>query len=89
MKSKFTKRDLTEMIKKVIKEDQYTRAHRKSIGNELYGAMKDLQSLFNSLNNGIDFREEELDNIIKALEHVKSTAQKFDKGTIPIDKNYR
>jgi hypothetical protein len=69
--------------------EEYSRAHRKSIGNELYGAMTDLKSIFQSLNSGTDFHVEEIDAVIEKLEHVKRTAQKFDSGTIPIDPNYR
>ena len=79
---------LENKIRKMVREE-YSRANKKTIGNELYTAMKSVKSLYDRLSAGNDFEPEDSDRIIQKLQRIKDSAQNFDSGTMPIDPDYR
>jgi hypothetical protein len=60
-----------------VNESTFMRLPKDVIGNDLYSVTNQLKSVYDSLNAGNDFKEQEFDAVIKRLQEIKKQAKKF------------
>ena len=80
-----------QLLEKMIRAEvsKYTRASKKSIGDELYVAKRQISNLYDSLSRGQDLHPKDIISVINLLKSVLKQAQQFDSGTMPINPDYR
>ena len=60
------------------------------IGNELYQAKQNLESIVSSLTNGDDYIDKEMTTLIKMLQNIRKEAKKFEVGDeVPVSYEYK
>lgn len=81
------------LIRKLIREELsgtgFYRANKKSVGKELYAAMRNIKSLYDRLSSGNDLDPGDIDVIIKLLQSVKDSSRQFSNADSIDDDDYR
>ena len=81
-------KDLIEQSKNVLEgemlEEGFMRLDRKSIGNDLFTAQRELAAIYNLQKNGNDYKREDVKNLIKKLQKIDKAAKTFkDRDSVP------